>query len=110
MSSGTRKGVVEKKASSAARSPAQSITAGRSPRDQHEVLQHRHVRHQGEVLVDHAEPELVRLARMGDRDLAAVEQDLALVGGVVAHGAFDQRALAGAVLAQQRMEGAGLAP
>src|SRR5258708_25968268 len=50
----------------------------------------------------------MRLARMGDRDLAAVQQDLAFVGGVVAHGALDQRALARAVFAQQRMEGAGL--
>ena len=45
---------------------------------------------------------------MGDLDLAVVQQDLALVGGVVAHGALHQRALARAVLAQQRMEGAGL--
>ena len=72
---------------------------------QHEILQHRHVRHQSEVLVDHAQPQLVRLARMADRDLAAVEQHLALVGGVVAHRALHQRALAGTVLAQQRMEG-----
>src|SRR5690242_21089544 len=56
-----------------------------------EVFQHRHVRHQREVLVDHAESQLVRLARMGDRDLAAVQQDLARVGRVVAHGALDRK-------------------
>src|SRR5882724_7727194 len=45
---------------------------------------------------------------MGDLDFAAVQQDLALVGAVVAHGAFDECALAGAVLAEQRMKGARL--
>ena len=59
------------------------------------------------MLVDHAQPQLVRLARMGNRHLPLVQQDLALVGGVVAHGALHQRALARTVLAQQRMEGAG---
>src|SRR5258707_4603349 len=50
----------------------------------------------------------MRLARMGNGDLAAVQQDLAFVGLIVAHGTFHQGALAGAVLAQQRVEGAGL--
>src|SRR5690242_1537627 len=47
---------------------------------------------------------------MMDLDLAAVQQDLPLVGGVVAHGALHQGALARAVLAQQRVERALLHP
>ena len=50
----------------------------------------------------------MRGARIVDRVLLApIDQHLALVRPVVAHDAFDERALAGAVLAQQRMEGAG---
>ena len=59
------------------------------------------------MLIDHAQPERVRGARIGDRLLAAVDQDRALIGLVVAHDALDQRALAGAVLAEQRVKAAG---
>ena len=45
--------------------------------------------------------------RIGDRLLAAADQDVALGRAVIAHDAFDQRALAGAVLAEQRVERAG---
>ena len=74
---------------------------------QHEILRHGHGRDRGEVLIDHAEAERVRGARIVDRLFAAVDQDVARVRPVVAHDALDQRALAGAVLAEQRMERSG---
>ena len=75
-------------------------------RDQ-QVLGHRHARHHGEVLVDHADAQRPRHGGGMDVVLAAVQQHRAVVGPVVADDALDQRALAGAVLAQQRMHGAG---
>ena len=74
---------------------------------QHQVFGDRHRRHQREMLVDHAEPECVGVLRIGDRLLAAADQHVAFGRVVVAHDAFDQRALAGAVLAEQRVERAG---
>ena len=59
------------------------------------------------MLIDHADAERLRVARIAHRDLLAVDQHLALVGCVEAHDAFDERRLAGAVLAQQRMKRAG---
>src|ERR1700722_15289080 len=59
------------------------------------------------MLIDHAEPEPVRIARAGDLLLARADDQLAVVGPVIAHDAFDQGRLAGAVLAEQRMHGAG---
>ena len=61
-------------------------------------------RHQSEVLVDHADAERLRVARIAHRDFRAVDQELAFVGRVKAHDAFDQRRLARAVLAEQRVE------
>ncbi len=75
---------------------------------QHEVLGDRHRRHQREVLVDHAEPERMRVLRIGDRLFAAADQHVARGRVVVAHDAFDERRLARAVLAEQRVECAGL--
>ena len=45
---------------------------------QHQVFGDRHRRHQGEVLVDHAEAERMRVLRIGDRLLAAADDDVAL--------------------------------
>ncbi len=59
------------------------------------------------MLVDHAEPERVRVLRVADLLLTPADQDVALGGVVIAHDALHQRALAGTVLAEQRMEGAG---
>ena len=74
---------------------------------QHQVFGYRHRRHQREMLVHHAEAKRVGVLRIGDRLLAAADQHLALGRVVVTHDAFDQRALAGAVFAEQRMEGSG---
>ena len=60
---------------------------------------------QREVLVHHADAERLRVARIADGDLLAVQQELPAVGRIEPHDAFDERRLAGAVLAEQRMEG-----
>src|SRR6478735_10323567 len=56
------------------------------------------------MLVDHAEAECVSVLWIADRLLAPADQNVALGGVIVAHDAFDERRLAGAVLAEQRME------
>ena len=79
---------------------------GQNGARQDEVLGHAHVRHEREVLVDHAHAERLRLARALDLHLGAVDEDPAGVRRLVAHDAFDDRALSGAVLAEERVEGA----
>ena len=75
-------------------------------RAQHHVLEHRERRHQAELLVDHADPSGDRICGRVELLLGAVHPDLAGVGQVDAAQHIDQRGLAGAVLAQQRMDGA----
>ena len=70
---------------------------------EHDVLGHGHHRHQHEVLVDHADPEVDRGRGRGDLDGLAVDQDLSGVGLVQAVQDRHQRRLAGAVLAEQRV-------
>jgi|GEM_PF-5965154 hypothetical protein len=45
--------------------------------------------------------------RPGDRYLATVEQNIAAIGAVTADDAFDERALAGAILTEQRVQRPG---
>src|SRR5260221_300751 len=59
------------------------------------------------MLVDHAEAERRGIARAGDLGLPAVDQHLAGGRAIEAHHALHQRRLAGAVLAEQRVERAG---
>src|SRR5258708_27677591 len=59
------------------------------------------------MLDDMAEPGAVGILGVGDRLLAPGGKDVALGRVIVAHDAFYQRALAGAVLSQQRMKRAG---
>ncbi len=66
-----------------------------------DVLGHRHVRHEHEVLVHHPEAQLERVLRAVDLDLAAVHEDLAAVGLVQPVDDVHQRRLAGSVLAEQ---------
>ena len=61
---------------------------------------------QREVLVHHADAERLRVARIVNGHLIAVQQEFPPVGGIKSHDALDERRLAGAVLAEQRMEGA----
>src|SRR5208283_6179705 len=69
-----------------------------------EILRRRQRGNQGEVLVDHADAERLRLARIAHGDFGAVDQELAAVGRVEAHDAFDEGRLSRAVLAEQRVE------
>ena len=57
------------------------------------------------MLIDHADAELASLLRRGDLDLAPVHENAAAVGAMKSDQAFDQRRLAGAVFAEQRMHG-----
>ena len=90
-----------------------------APRDQPEparlaaerqVLGHRHRRDEIDFLIDRADAERPRLAGRADLDRVAVEADLALVAAQGAGHDLDQRRLAGAVLAHQRVDFAGLDP
>ena len=60
------------------------------------------------MLVDHPDAGAHRVAGAGEGDRLAVDQDLALVGLVEPVEHVHQRALAGAVLAQQGVDLAGL--
>ena len=64
-------------------------------------------RREAQLLLDHGDAEAARLARRQQRELAAVDADAALVGPQHAGQQVDQRALAGAVLAEQRVDAAG---
>ena len=68
---------------------------------QRDVLGHREVRDQVQLLVDDADAAPVRIARAGDLHQLAVQPDLARVPGLGAAQDLHERRLAGAVLAQQ---------
>ncbi len=72
--------------------------------DEHEVLGDGHVRDERELLVDHADAGGMGLARAGERRLAAVVEHDAGGRLLVADHAFHERALARAVLPEQRVE------
>ena len=61
-----------------------------------------------EVLVDGRDPQCGRVLGLGDRDLLAVEADRAVVGGVDAGDRLHQRRLAGAVVADEADDLAGV--
>ena len=69
-----------------------------------DVLGHRHHRDQHEVLVHHPDPALDRVLGGRERRLLPVQQDLAGVRVVQAVEDVHQRRLAGAVLAEQRVD------
>ena len=73
-----------------------------------DILEHRHRLEQREMLEHHADAQPPRRARIGDADGRAVEDDLPLVGREDAVDHLDQRRFSGAVLAEQRMDFAGL--
>ncbi len=72
-----------------------------------DVLGDRQLREQQQFLVDRRDPSRPRLERAGERGRHAVDQHGALVRRVHAGEHLDQRALAGTVLAEQRMDLAG---
>ena len=59
------------------------------------------------MLIDHAEPEGMGVLRIGDRLFPPADQHVAFGLVIVAHDAFHQRALAGAVFAEQGMKRSG---
>jgi hypothetical protein len=63
---------------------------------------------QGQVLVDRLDAELARLGRVGDVDRLPVDQDVALVGDQGAGEDLDGGRLAGAVVAEQSRDLAGI--
>ncbi len=75
-----------------------------------QVLGHRHRRDEIDFLVDRADAEGLRLAGRADLDRMAVEPDLAPVAAQSAGQDLDQRRLAGAVFAHQRVDFAGFDP
>src|SRR5580704_11479516 len=60
------------------------------------------------MLIHHANAKRAGVAGIADRRLRPIEQDLAAIRCVEAHDAFDQRGLAGAVFAEERMDRAWL--
>ena len=76
---------------------------------EHDVLGDGEHGHEHEVLVDHADAGGDGVARVVERDRRVVDQDLALVGPVEPVEDVHQRGLAGAVLAQEGVDLAGLA-
>src|ERR1022692_2842098 len=104
--SGTLNGIRARNASSSCFSLTQLITAGTSSRAS--------TRFSATVIAGtnvkcwYTMPRpSVGVLRIGDRLLTAADQHLALGRVVVTHDAFDQRALAGAVFAEQRVERSG---
>ncbi len=73
---------------------------------EHDVLQHGEVVGQHEVLEDHPDPGVDRVRRRAERHLSAVDLDRAVVGLLDAVQDLHQRRLAGAVLPDERVDGA----
>jgi hypothetical protein len=76
------------------------------PAEEH-VLDDVEVVAEGEVLIDDLDAQRGRVPRTADADGAALEEELAGIGGVDAADAFDEGRLAGAVVADERGHLAG---
>ena len=83
--------------------PVDAAPAPRFATDQ-QVLGHRQVRAEVDLLVDGADPELLGVERRSDGDLLAIEGDRARVGSLDAGQDLDQGGLACAVLPDQRVD------
>ena len=90
------------------RAPVDDARPARRRRAEEDVLRHRQVRDEVELLVDDADAERERVARAVDRRRLAVEPDLAGVLAIRAAENLHQRRLAGAVLAEQHVHVAGV--
>ena len=77
-------------------------------RPEHHVFQHREAVHQHEVLVNHADAQPDRVAAVPDDRGLPVHQDRAGVGLVISVQDRHERGLAGAVLADDAVDAAGL--
>ena len=74
---------------------------------QHDVFQHRHAGHEGQLLVDETHAEFVGDVRRADCDAPPVDDDLAAVGLGQTRKDPDQRGLARAVRPDEAMDLAG---
>ncbi len=75
-----------------------------------DILGHRHPGHQRQFLVDHGDAALQRIERPLELHLLARKPDRAAVGRINPGDDLHQRGFARAILAHQRMHGAGLQP
>ncbi len=73
-----------------------------------QVLQHRMAGHELEMLVHHANAEIERVGGIADRDRPALDLDRPRIGGVGAEEDIHQGGLAGAVLAEETEDVAGI--
>ena len=87
--------------------PVEQPVATRLPADR-QVLRHGERREQHEVLVDHRDPQPMGVGDAADLDRSAVEPDRARVAGDVAGKDLHEGRLAGPVLADDRVDAAGL--
>ena len=83
--------------------PADEQPRARFAADEH-VLGDRHVGGEGEFLIDGDDAGALGVVGRGEGDRLAIELDLARIGAVRAGQNLEQRRLAGAVLAQKRMD------
>ena len=108
---GRRRGRAARRASACARAAFSRARDARAPRAvgaEPDVVEHRAGLGDEDLLEDRDDAAALRLARRPDRrDELAVELDLAGVRGVDAAEDLDQRRLAGAVLADERVDLAG---
>ena len=88
------------------RAAVDDAARGRLAAEEH-VLGHRAVGQQVELLVDDPDAGGLRRVRVAERDLLAVDADRPVVGRVDAGEHLHQRRLAGAVLADDRVDLAG---
>ena len=87
--------------------PADDLAGVRFPPDE-DVLLHREVRHEIELLIDDGDAEVLRLAGAVEDDRLTVEDDLAAVRLIDPGEDLHQGALAGAVLADEPEDFAGM--
>ena len=73
-----------------------------------EVARHRHQRRERQILIDRADAHIRRITRRAERDQSAVNPNLARCRRVDAGENLDQCRLAGPVVAEERMDFAGI--
>ena len=117
-SAGRRRAACARASGRAARCPSRSTSCVEAPRElraarrrprpvldaEEDVLEHRPVRDERRLLRDHRDPVRERVARRAVVDAAPVDPELAVVGPVDAGDDLAERRLAGAVLADERVD------
>ena len=74
---------------------------------QEQILRHAELRHQVQLLVDHGDARGDGIGRVVEKHVLPVDAEMAGAGQVRATERFEQRALAGAIFAKQRVHAAG---